>query len=44
MYAGVVDCTRGYRKGRVDLIGDSVTAFIAASKYLDGLVIVSQVK
>ena len=44
MYAGVVDCTRGFRKGRVDLIGDSVTAFIAASKYLDGLVMVSQVK
>ena len=44
MYAGVVDCTRGYRKGRVDLIGDSVTSFIAASKYLDGLVMMSQVK
>ena len=44
MYAGVVDCTRGYRKSRVDLIGDSVTAFIAASKYLDGLVLASEVK
>ena len=44
MYAGVVDCTRGYRKGRVDLIGDSVTSFIAASKYLDGLVLLSEVK
>ena len=44
MYAGVVDCTRGYRKGRVDLIGDSITSFIAASKYLDGLVLVSEVK
>jgi hypothetical protein len=44
MYAGVVDCTRGYRKGRVDLIGDSVTSLIAASKYLDGLVMVSQIK
>jgi hypothetical protein len=44
MYAGVVDCTRGYRKGRVDLIGDSVTSFIAASKYLDGLVLASEVK
>ena len=44
MYAGVVDCTRCFRKGRVDLIGYSVTAFIAASKYLDGLVMVSQVK
>lgn len=44
MYAGVVDCTRGFRKGRIDLIGDSVTEFVAASKYLDGLVLVSQVK
>jgi hypothetical protein len=44
MYAGVVDCTRGFRKNRVDLIGDSVNAFIVASKYLDGLVMVSQVK
>jgi len=44
MYEGVVDCTRGYRKNRVDLIGDSVSAFILASKYLDGLVMVSQVK
>ena len=44
MYAGVVDCTRGFRKGRVDLIGDSVTSFIEASKYLDGLVLVSEVK
>jgi hypothetical protein len=44
MYAGVVDCTRGYRKGRVDLIGDSVTSLIAASKYLDGLVLASEVK
>ncbi len=44
MYAGVVDCTKGFRKNRVDLVGDSVTELIAASKYLDGLVLTSQVK
>jgi hypothetical protein len=44
MYAGVTDCTRGFRKSRIDLIGDSVSEFILASKYLDGLVMVSQVK
>ena len=44
MYAGATDCTRGYRKSRIDLVGDSVSEFILASKYLDGLVMVSQVK
>jgi hypothetical protein len=44
MYAGVVDCTKGFRKNRVDLIGDSVGELVLATKYLDGLVMVSQVK
>jgi hypothetical protein len=44
MYMGVTDCTRGFRKNRVDLIGDSVSEFVLASKYFDGLVLVSQVK
>ena len=44
MYAGVSDCTRGFRKNRIDLITQSITDFVAASKYLDGLVLISQVK
>jgi chemotaxis protein histidine kinase CheA len=44
MYMGVTDCTRGFRKNRVDLIGESVSEFVLASKYFDGLVLVSQVK
>ena len=34
----------GFRKNRVDLIGDSVSELVLATKYLDGLVMVSQVK
>jgi len=44
MYSGVVDCTRGFRKSRIDLIGESINEFTIASKYLDGLLMVAKIK
>ena len=44
MFFGIRDCAKGFKKNRTDLIGQSVTEFIAASKYVDGLILLSSIK